>query len=76
MAEPTCEKCGAQNFGSRYIKPAKVILAFCAECGHVVGVVPDYHDLAQSLVLTLTRGCKNGTGHPVLHVKQEDTVFG
>lgn len=76
MAEPACEKCGKHDFESSYVGSAKVILAYCANCGHVVGAIPDYQVLANAIVLNLTRGCKNGTGHPVLHVKKEETIFG
>ncbi len=76
MAEPSCEKCGGHDFESSFVGSAKVILAYCQACGHIAGVLPDYQVLANAIVLNLTRGCKNNTGHPVLHVKQEGTVFG
>ena len=76
MAEPTCEKCGKHNFESRYLDSAKMVLAFCGECGHVVGSIPDYQLLANAIVLNLTRGCRNATGHPVLHTKEADNIFG
>lgn len=76
MAEPTCEKCGKQSFESQYLDSAKMILAFCGGCGHVVGAIPDYQTLANAVVVNLTRGCRNGTGHPVLHIKEADNIFG
>lgn len=76
MAEPTCEKCGEHKFESRYLEDAKTVLVFCDGCGHIVGVMPDYQDIAQTVILTLTRGAKDNHGHPVVRIKQEDTVYG
>ena len=76
MAEPTCEKCGKHDFESRYLESANVIMVFCQQCGHVVGVIPDYQDLAKTILLHFTRGSKEAFGHPVVRVKVEETVYG
>ena len=55
---------------------ASTLMVFCEGCGLVAGVMPDYHILARTLVELLTRGSRDGGGHPVLRVKSEDQVFG
>lgn len=76
MAEPTCDKCGAHDFESRYLEDAKTVLAFCAGCGHVVGAMPYYQDIAKTILAHFTRGSRDAFGHPVVRVKNEDETFG
>lgn len=74
--DPTCEKCQHTTFVTRFLEDASTLMVFCEGCGHIVGVMPDYHILARTLVELLTRGSRDGGGHPVMRVKNEDQVFG
>lgn len=76
MAEPTCDKCQQQEFESRYLEDAKAVLVFCAGCGHIVGVMPDYQDLAKTVLLHFTRGSRDAFGHPVVRTNSVEDVFG
>lgn len=74
--EPCCDQCKGQEFDSRYVEAGKAVLVYCTGCGHIVGVMPYYRDMAETIVAFLTRGAKDQAGRPVVHVTQSDRVFG
>lgn len=74
--EPRCDKCQCEEFNSRYVEAGKTVLVFCTGCGHIVGVMPYYRDMAETIVAFMTRGAKDQAGRPVMHVAQTERVFG
>ncbi len=74
--QPKCSACGQSEFESKFVENQKMYLVFCSACGQVVGVMPDHVEVAKSIVRTLTGGCRDGHGHPVIHVKTADSTFG
>ena len=73
---PVCSQCKASDFDVRYIEKAITYIVHCTGCGHVVGVMHDHIELAKEIAERLTGGTRNQTGHPVVHIKAEEQVFG
>lgn len=73
---PICKECGKSEFGTHYVTSGLTYLVHCTECGHIVCALPDHVELAKAIAQKLSGGSRDQTGHPVIHVKTEEQVFG